>query len=90
MEEFLGIVLEGKFHLLNQKSEASDEGPSICPHISLTDQSMVAAEDIRYLDVKEYEGKAVTVKGHLSGVHIYSAQVSDDPSAVLTCLVKQL
>lgn len=39
------------------------------------------------LDLTEYEGKAIMVRGHSSGEWIYSAEVIDQARPILTAVV---
>jgi len=64
-KRFLGIVQKGEFQLLAPGSGS----------VRLTGLPMQAAQppESGELDLTEYEGKAITVRGHDGGGWIYSA-----------------
>ncbi|MGK7929556.1 MAG: hypothetical protein AB4290_30665 [Spirulina sp.] len=84
-EHFLGIVQNGGFLILTTPFSGGHK-------VMLTAISMQAAErpEGRKLDLREYEGSAIMVKGHASGQWIYSAEVVEKASLILTELVKHL
>jgi hypothetical protein len=84
-EHFLGIVQNGEFLILTTPFSGGHK-------VMLTTLSMQAAEkpEGKKLDLGEYEGSAIMVKGHASGKWIYSAEVVEKASLILTELVKHL
>lgn len=83
---FLGIVHNGAFDLLEP-----DPGPISVP-IRLTGISMQESvpPESKELDLTEYEGKAIMVRGHSSGGWIYSAEVIDQAGPILTAVVQRV
>ncbi len=84
-DHFLGIVQNGEFLILTTPFSGGHK-------VMLTSIPMQAAEnpENNKLDLKEYEGAAIMVKGHASGKWIYSAEVVEKGSLILTELVKHL
>ena len=60
--------------------------------VRLTSLPMQAAQppESGELDLTEYEGKAITVRGHDGGGWIYSAEVIDQAGLILTAVVQQV
>jgi hypothetical protein len=80
----LGIVIDGKFKSLP---------PAILGEPRFTTSAMQAAvpPESGELDLSEYEGKAIMVRGHGGGGGwIYSAEVIDVAGPILTALVQQV
>ena len=79
---FLGIVQDGKFHSLSPKT-ASDR---------LTNIQMQEARspESGELDMTEYEGSAIMVRGHDGGGWIYSAEIVDKAGPILTAVVREV
>lgn len=70
---------------------APSPGPIDVP-IRLTGISMQESvpPESEELDLTEYEGKAIMVRGHSSGGWIYSAAVIDQAGPILTAVVQQM
>lgn len=85
-DQFLGIVQNREFKLL-----VPDPGPISVP-IRLTGISMQepVPPESRELDLAEYEGKAIMVRGHDGGGWIYSAVVIDQAGPILTAVVQKV
>lgn len=85
-EQFLGTVQNGEF-----KPLVPDPGPITVP-IRLTGISMQESvpPESGELDLTEYEGKAIMVRGHDGGGWIYSAEVIDQAGPILTAVVQQV
>jgi len=85
-DRFLGIVENGEYALL-----APSPGPIDVP-IRLAGISMQESvpPESKELDLTEYEGSAVMVRGHDSGGWIYSAEVIDQAGPILTAVVQQV
>ena len=85
-DQFLGTVKNGAFQLL------------VAPHhpsggsVRLTRIQMQTAQppESEELNLNEYEGKAIMVRGHDGGGWIYSAEVVDQAGPILTAVVQQL
>jgi hypothetical protein len=85
-DDFLGIVQNGEFTPL-----VPDPGPISVP-IRLTGISMQESvpPESKELDLTEYEGKAIMVRGYGGGGWIYSAEVIDQAGPILTAVVQQV
>jgi hypothetical protein len=81
---FIGIVKNGKFHLLAPRSSSP-----LSAAIRLTGIQMQEARspESDELNLEKYEGKAVMVHGHDGGGWIYRAAVVDSGGPLLTALV---
>ncbi len=79
---FLGIVREKRFELLT---------PYHAPAGSVRLTAIAMQESLPpesgELDLSEYEGKAIMVRGHDGGGWIYSAEVVDQAGPILTAVV---
>jgi hypothetical protein len=84
-EHFLGIVQNGEFLVLTTPFSGGHK-------VMLTTIPMQAAENPegKKLELTEYEGSAIMVKGHASGEWIYAAEVVEKASLILTEVVKHL
>lgn len=84
-DQFLGIVQNGECQLLAPYSPPSGS-------IRLTAIPMQAAQppETAELDLTEYEGKAIMVRGHDGGGWIYSAEVIDQAGPILTAVVQRV
>lgn len=83
-DEFLGIVQNGRFqHLAPHRALGGS--------VRLTSMPMQAAQtpESAELDLAEYEGKAIMVRGHGGGDWIYSAEVIDQAGPILTAVVRK-
>jgi hypothetical protein len=82
---FIGIVENGKFMLLSPKAETSSD-------IRLTGIGMTAGvpPESAELNLTDYEGKAIAVRGHNGGDWIYSAAVIDVGGEIVTALAKDV
>lgn len=80
--QFLGIVQNGIFQLLIPHRES----------VRLTGIQMQEARppETGELNLTEYEGQAVMIRGHDSGDWIYSAEVIDQAGPILTMVVQQV
>ena len=81
--QFLGIVTDGSFKSLL---------PAITPGTRLTAIALQEAmpPEARELNLTEYEGQAIMVRGHDGGGWIYSAEVIDVAGPILTAVVQQV
>jgi hypothetical protein len=81
---FIGIVKNGKFHLLAPRSSSP-----LSAVIRLTGMQMQEARspESDELNLEKYEGKAAMVHGHDGGGWIYRAAVVDSGGPLLTALV---
>ena len=83
-DRFLGIVQNGEFELL---------APSYIPGVSprLTSIPMQAAQppESGELDLREYEGRAIMIRGHDGGGWIYSALVISQAGPILTAVARK-
>ncbi len=84
-EQFLGIVQNGAFQILvpQRLSGGSVRLTGIQMQESVPPES-------KELDLTEYEGKAIMVRGHDSSGWIYSAEVIDQADPILTMVVRQV
>ena len=84
--QVLGIVEQGRFKSLLSTS------PGMNVNMRLTTIAMLEARspETAELDISEYEGKAIMVSGHHGGDWIYSAEVIDVGSPILTAMVQQV
>jgi hypothetical protein len=78
----LGIVQDGSFQPLAPRGLSA----------RLTTIQMQAAmpPESGELDLAEYEGKAIMVRGHDGGGWIYSAEVIDQAGPILTAVVQRV
>ena len=83
--EVMGLVREGRFKL---------SVPSGRPeaHARLTRISPQAAEapEGDEIDLSEYEGRAIMVRGYDQGTWIYSAEITDVAGPILSAVVERL
>ncbi len=85
-DQFLGIVEIGQLQLLQPENLAGTS-------VRLTGIRMqeAASPESREIDLTEYEGKAIMVRGHDGGGEwIYSAELIDKAGPILTVLVQKL
>lgn len=84
-DEFLGVVQLGQFRILTPNHVA---GSSV--RLTGIDMPTAMTPESKELDLTEYEGKAIMVRGHSSGGWIYSAEVIDQAGPILTAAVQQI
>jgi len=84
-DQFLGIVQLGHFQILTPDRIADTS-------VRLTSMPMQAAQppESKELDLTEYEGQAIMVRGHDGGGWIYSAEVIDRAGPILTAVVRRV
>jgi hypothetical protein len=84
-EDYLGLVKDMKLLILIPESESGKV-------VRLTEMPMQAAlpPDAQEIDLKKHEGKAIMVVGRCSGDWIYSAEIIDLASPIVTILVKKV
>jgi hypothetical protein len=84
-ERFLGIVQDGRLHILLPERSRGTEA-------RLTSMGMQAAmpPEMQEIDLAPHEEKALMVEGHDGGGWIYSAQVIDEAGPILTAVVRRL
>jgi hypothetical protein len=80
---FIGVVKEGKFHLMAPQSSSP-----LAATIRLTRIRMQEARppDSAELTLEKYEGKAIMVHGHDGGGWIYGAAIVDSGGPLVTAL----
>jgi hypothetical protein len=83
--QFLGIVKNRQLHLLQPDSLANTS-------VRLTRIQMQQAQspESAEIDLTEYEGQAIMVRGREGGDWIYSAEVIDQVGPILSALVEKL
>ena len=81
-DQFLGVVQNGTFHLLMPR-----QGEARLTTIQMQEAQ---SPEMNELDLTEYEGKAIMVRGYDGGGWIYSAGVIDQAGPILTMVVQQL
>ena len=81
-DKFLGTVQFGHFQILTPDHAAGDS-------VRLTGIQMQEARppESRELDLTEYEGQAIMVRGHYGGDWMFSAEVIDQAGPILTAVV---
>jgi hypothetical protein len=84
-ELYLGIVKEGLLAILIPESEAGTIARLTT--IFMADQRPPESGEI---NLKEHEGKAIMVNGHYGGDWIYSANIIDQASPILSAMVKKI
>lgn len=85
-EEYIGIVKDGAFVVLSPESVAD-------MRLRLTRAAMQASfpPEHEELDLTEYEGKAIMIRGHGSGGEwVWSTEVIDVAGPILTETVRKL
>ena len=84
-EDYLGLVKDKKLLILIPESEAGNV-------VRLTEMPMQAAlpPEAQEIDLKKHEGKAIMVVGRCSSDWIYSAEIIDLASPIVTALVKKV
>jgi hypothetical protein len=82
---FLGIVKNGQFQLL-------DPPPPALESLRFTSMSMQESRppESTELDLAEYEGNAVMISGHGDSGWVYSAEVIDQATPIVTKLVRHV
>lgn len=88
----LGIVKLGRFLPLLPKSLPGVTRRHAAPGIRLTSIPMQAAmaPEAHELDLRDYEGKAILVQGHVDGGWIYDARIVDGAGDILTVIVRKV
>ncbi|MCM1565350.1 MAG: hypothetical protein NC238_05275 [Dehalobacter sp.] len=83
--QFLGIVKNGQLQLLQPENLAGNS-------VRLTRIQMQEAQtpESVELDLTEYEGKAIMIRGQEGGEWIFSSEVIDQAGPILTAVVKKL
>ena len=84
-DRFLGTVQAEEFRILWPEQAAGGS-------VRLTSITMQAAQppESREIDLIEYEGQAIMVRGHDGGKWIYSAEVIDQAGPILTTVVRHI
>ena len=84
-DQFLGIVQNGAFQCLVPHRPSGGS-------VRLTRIQMQEARppESGELDLTEYEGQAIMVRGHDDGGWIYAAEVIDQAGPILTMVVQQV
>ena len=84
-EQYLGLVKNGRLQLLLPESETRND-------VRLTEMPMQAAipPEVQEIAIKKHEGKAIMVPGQLSADWIYSAEIIELASPIVTTLVKKM
>ena len=84
-EDYLGLVKDKKLLILIPESESGNA-------LRLTEMPMHAAlpPEAQEIDLKKHEGKAIMVVGRCSSDWIYSAEIIDLASPIVTALVKKV
>ena len=85
LSNYIGIVHNGRFHLLDP--EPTGDEPVMLTTIQMT---MALPPELHQLDLTEYEGRAIMVRGYDPGGCIYEAHVIDQASPILTAVVQRL
>jgi hypothetical protein len=88
----LGIVKLGRFLLLLPRPLPGVTRQHASPGIRLTSMPMQAAmaPEAHELDLRDYEGKAILVEGHVDGGWIYDARIVDCAGDILTAVVRKV
>jgi hypothetical protein len=81
---FIGIVKNGKFHLLAPRTSSPLSGAIRLTGIRMQEARSPESDE---LNLEKYEGKAVMVHGHDGGGWIYSAAVVDSGGPLVSALV---
>jgi hypothetical protein len=84
-EEFLGLVKDGRFFRLGSK-----HAPGVPTNLTTIGMQEARPPETGQLDLSEYEGSAVMVRGHDGGGWIYSAAVIDQAGPILTAVVRHV
>ena len=84
-ERILGLVQDGRFHILSPGRSKGIEA-------RLTAMGMQAAirPEMEEIDLAPHEGTALMVEGHDGGGWIYSAKVIEEAGPILTAVVRQV
>jgi hypothetical protein len=84
-EQFLCWVNDGKLTILLPESESGNV-------VRLTEMPMQASmpPEAQEISVKKHEGKAIMVKGRYGGGWIYSTEMIDIASPILSALVQKV
>jgi hypothetical protein len=84
-DQFLGIVQLGQFQILAPEHAAGE-------FVRLTRIQMQEAlpPEIKEVQLSQYEGQAIMVRGQYSGKWICSAEVIDQAGPILTDVVRQV
>lgn len=82
-DKLLGIVKKGAFQPFNR---------TIGMNVRLTGIQVMESRspDSAELNLREYEGSAIMVQGHLDSGWLYSAQIIDSAGPILTKVVNHL
>lgn len=82
--QFLGIIENGQFQLLNPPQSPGES-------LRFTSMSMRVSRppESAELDLAEYEGRAVMIRGHGESGWVYSAEVIDQATPIVTELVRR-
>ena len=82
---FLGIVENGQFHLL----DTSQAETMSLRFTSMAKQGLRPPESAE-LDLTQYEGRAVLIRGHVDSGWVYSVEVIDQATPIVTKLVQHV
>lgn len=90
--QYLGIVENGEFVILSPTAELTSPGSGSVRTSKLTIHDMTVAQPLEtgQLDLTEYEGCAIMVRGYFSGDWICNAQVIDKAEPILTTVVQEV
>ncbi|REL24483.1 hypothetical protein DYD21_17970 [Rhodohalobacter sp. SW132] len=82
---FLGIIKKGQFHVL-------DPPQAVGKSLRFTSMSMQESRrpESAELDLKEFEGSAVLIRGHGDSGWVYSAEMIDQATPIVTELVRRV
>jgi hypothetical protein len=81
--QFLGIVKNGKFHILVPTTESTEP-------VRLTEDSMVIGRNLVEMNISKYEGLAIAVKGYGGSDWIYSAEIVDQAGPIVSALFAKI
>lgn len=84
-DQFIGIVRLGQLSLVFPESEAG----KIVRLTGISPQAAMAPE-AREIVLRDYEGKAIMIKGRENGDWIYSAAIIDHGGPILSALVQKV
>ena len=85
VNETLGVVRDGRFHPV-----AAEGLPNLPVRLTAIRMQEAIAPEAGELDLSDYEGRAIMVRGLDAGGWVYSAAVVDHAGPILTAVVERV
>jgi hypothetical protein len=83
--EVMGLVREGRFRL-----SVPSGRPQAYARLTRIPPQAAEPPEGGEIDLSEYEGRAIMVRGYDQGAWIYSAEITDEAGPILSAVVERL